>query len=42
MVSLPRLFSHIYCLGPRPQADQNSLQEVQEAHRSQGLAVQEG
>ena len=29
-------------LGSRPQADQNLLQEVQEAHRSQGVAVQEG
>ena len=42
MVSLPLLIHHFYCLGPRPQVDQNLLQEVQEAHSSQGLAVQEG
>ena len=29
-------------IGSRPQANQNLLQEVQEAHRPQGLAVQEG
>ena len=36
------LMSDGVSVGPRPQANQNFLQEVQEAHRSQGLAVQEG
>ena len=36
------LISQTNSIGARAQADQNLLQEVQEAHRSQGLAVQEG
>ena len=35
------MFSFVY-LGARPQADQNFLQEMQEAHSPQGLSVQEG
>ena len=29
-------------IGPRPQADENLLQEVPQAHRAQGIPVQEG